>query len=151
MSVTSKISTESSLFAPIIRFLIGLAGGGRDKCAAKAVFNYVDKKILVRDNCNGWQSFLQSIEEFSCAIGSPLAPANPYSQRRHIDDEERDIHIAINRPKVLAIMHLICATIDPESAEKLYSIDPVTKLFGLLLTPVPLELKGDLQDRKSVV
>ena len=150
-AVKDKIAVDSSLFVPILRFLTGIAGGGRNIPAAKATFNYVHKYVCLGDSrgqLGGWQVIFKIIDDISRELGSVIVSAqNPlfYGGRSSAQNDPAEIAetAALNNAYLVAVMELICCTVqDPESAERLYSINPIDKLFALLLTPVEADLKG---------
>ena len=134
-AVSTNIS-EQSLTVPIYRFLVGVAGGGRDKDAASAMFNFIDKKL----HKDGWKTIFGEIQNFSTLLDSPLAPL---LQNKVLSQEQIEKEINESIPKMIDIMRLIsCSVVNPDSAHRLSTIDPIKQLFGLLLTPVPVTLKG---------
>jgi hypothetical protein len=135
-TVSKKIETEKSLTVPIYRFLVGVAGGGRDKDAASAMFSFIDKKL----HADGWKTIFGEIEKLSTLLASPLATG--IHKELSQEDFDKECHECI--PQMIDIMRLIsCSVVNPQSARDLsLSLEPIKQLFGLLLTGVSITLKG---------
>jgi len=131
-------SMERSLFVPILQFLCGISGGGRNKHAAKSTFFFVDRKMDI-----SWKLMFEKIDQHARELGSELDLS--FSNKTLTGNQQNDLTESIERNHrlLLAVMKLISCTIqDQQAAIRMSEFDPIRRLFLLLIMRIKPELKG---------